>query len=162
MRMRPETINKSHFDMFNVTMEPILAEAPEALKRQESENIAEDRISLLYSDLVPPSLLPPRPIAQQSLARRMKNMAHVDLGAAAKTKRSSSASFDDDDERDSEEECSDDELGESVDGSSRHSSSQKGRGRSTSGGGGTRKIDLKNKIIITFFFVYFYLFDFIV
>lgn len=79
MRMRPETIAKAHFDMLNVTLDPLILSAPQRLREQEDQNIAEDRLSLLYSDLVPPTLLQ-KNVAAQSLAQRMKNMSHINLG----------------------------------------------------------------------------------
>jgi len=84
MRMRPATITRSHFDFLHTTMDPLIATAPERLRAQEAQNIAEDRLSLLYTDLIPPSMLA-KPVATQSLAQRLKNMSHVNLGAATTT-----------------------------------------------------------------------------
>lgn len=138
MRMRPDSITKQHVDMLNVTLDPIIAEAPDVLKRHESQNIAEDRLSLLYADLVPPNLLP-KPTQQESLAQKRKNMAHVNLCASAgnskKVRRDKSGSFDDDDEEsdggagsEEDEEGSGDEGRHS--GSGRGSLSKPGRTRS--------------------------------
>lgn len=89
MRMRPETIVRSHFDFLHTTLDPLIASAPERLRAQEAQNIAEDRLSLLYTDLIPPSMLT-KPVATQSLAQRLKNMSHVNLGAATTVARQSS------------------------------------------------------------------------
>jgi hypothetical protein len=130
MRMRPETISRQHTDMLNSTLDPIIAKAPEVLKQHESQNIAEDRLSLLYSDLVYPKATEQK----QSLAQKMKNMAHVDLGATAnkKVNRAKSGSFDEDDEASDGGEGSDGEEGEGrLSGSGRGSV---GRARSATGG----------------------------
>ena len=89
MRMRPATITRTHFDFLHTTMDPLIATAPERLRAQEAQNIAEDRLSLLYTDLIPPSMLA-KPVATQSLAQRLKNMSHVNLGAATTVARQSS------------------------------------------------------------------------
>ena len=89
MRMRPATITRAHFDFLHTTLDPLIATAPERLRAQEAQNIAEDRLSLLYTDLIPPSMLA-KPVATQSLAQRLKNMSHVNLGAATTVARQSS------------------------------------------------------------------------
>ena len=95
MRLRHDTIVRQHYEMMNVTLDPIIASAPEVLQQQERENIAEDRLSLLYSDLVPQTLLPRPTAATVSLARKMKNMSHIDLGSTNKTGLSRSSDPDD-------------------------------------------------------------------
>jgi hypothetical protein len=142
MRMRPETIAKQHFDLLQATLEPIIATAPERQRQQENENIAEDRLSLLYADLVPVSLLP-KPVVQQTLAQKMKNMAHVNLGATQKGKLGKSASGDDgDDDRSDEEGDSDGERDSADEGRLSCSGSGAGRGRSgsTAAGGRNRTV----------------------
>lgn len=120
MKMRPDTIMKPHFDMLNVTLDPLIATAPERLSEQEAQNIAEDRLSLLYTDLVPASLLQKNTIAQQSLAQRMKNMSHINLGATSKKPKTlSSRSNDDDDEGDEDSDFRDSEGDRSSGGRSR-------------------------------------------
>lgn len=143
MRMRPETISKQHFDLLQATLEPIIATAPERQRQQENENIAEDRLSLLYTDLVPVSLQP-KPVVQQTLAQKMKNMAHVNLGATQKGKLGKSGSGDDGDDHSDEEGDSDGEgYRDSTDeGRLSGSGSAAGRGRSgsTAAGGRNRTV----------------------
>lgn len=88
MRMRPETISRAHFDLLHATLDPLISSAPVRLQQQEAQNIAEDRLSLLYTDLIPPGMLV-KPVASQSLAQRLKNMSHVNLGGVSVARQSS-------------------------------------------------------------------------
>lgn len=126
MRMRPETIVRQHFDLLHSTLDPLIASAPERLRKQEAANIAEDRLSLLYTDLIPPGMIQ-KSVATQSLAQRLKNMSHVNLGATtAKVTRQSSG-----DEGDSEEESECDSVSDGRNsGSGRGSLSRSPRSHS--------------------------------
>lgn len=95
MRMRPETIARAHFDLLHSTLDPLITTAPQRLQVQESQNIAEDRLSLLYTDLIPPGMLV-KPVATQSLAQRLKNMSHVNLGGVSVARQSSNDTGDGD------------------------------------------------------------------
>ena len=92
MRMRPETISRAHFDLLHSTLDPLIATAPQRLQQQEAQNIAEDRLSLLYTELIPPGMLV-KPVA--SLAQRLKNMSHVNLGGVNVARQNSNDTGDD-------------------------------------------------------------------
>jgi hypothetical protein len=140
MKMRPEEFGKAHMDALNSTLDPVIAAAPEVLRQQEREGVVESRISLLYADLVPATLLPKT--QDSSLARQAKNMAHVNLSSTGKVvQREKSGSFDADNESDAEGSDADDSASEGRLSGSGRGSLSKSVGRTRSGTG-TGKVTL--------------------
>jgi hypothetical protein len=136
MRMRPAEMSKAHFDKLNDIMDPLVASSSERFFEQEESGIAEGRLSLLYIDLVPQSILKRVDNAALSLARKQKNMAHINLAGGGKGKgkgRDSSGTRDDDDDDEDDDEQDEEETQEGVEIDPRAA-----RMRSTSSAGSPR------------------------
>ena len=149
-------VSKPEIAGFLAAVQPALETAPRAALQKDREGVAEGRLSLLYSDLVPAEILKQSNAAaglgsideaggaagggiglSKSLARKMINMSHISFGA----KKSESGggggkNKNDDDEEEEDNDNDDDAEGDRDDGDDAGGGGSGSGARSISASGG--------------------------